>query len=370
MLTRQGCLGRQQRLREAVQADWIVITAPWHIHYLANFYVTPNGLNLASTSFLVLTRDGGTRLFVDNWNAEAAASAVVDDVVVYTWYDMRGPGRNRHRGVMLDLIEALSRDRPRDVAVEPTHLPFGVAQRLLDLGCAVTDVTPALRRMRLQKDPDELDEIRRVIRVAEAGHAAAREAVRPGVTELDVYTAVASAAVKAAGEVVTILGDFASGGRSGGPPTERTLEPGDLMIVDFFPVLNGYRADITNTYAVSEPTDAQRRYMDLLLKAKAAGEALLRPGVTGCEVYAAVRSVFEKAGVAHLFPHHAGHALGLMHPESPFFVPESQEPLRERQVVTLEPGLYGPEVGGMRIEDNYLITATGFERLSNHSKGL
>ncbi|MCD6289758.1 MAG: aminopeptidase P family protein, partial [Anaerolineae bacterium] len=140
-------------------------------------------------------------------------------------------------------------------------------------------------------------------------------------------------------------------------------------IVDFFPVLDGYRADITNTYAVGRPTDAQRRYMDLLLQAKAAGEATLRPGVTGGEVYAAVRGVFERAGVAAYFTHHAGHALGLMHPEPPFLVPGSSEPLQENQVVTLEPGLYDPAVGSMRIEDDYLITADGFERLSNHVKG-
>ncbi|HEY3789182.1 MAG TPA: M24 family metallopeptidase, partial [Urbifossiella sp.] len=83
-------------------------------------------------------------------------------------------------------------------------------------------------------------------------------------------------------------------------------------------------------------------------------------------VYNAVRGVFEAAGVADKFPHHAGHGLGLAHPEAPFLVRHSTETLVAGDVVTLEPGLYVDGVGGVRIENNYLITDTGFDRLSNH----
>jgi Xaa-Pro aminopeptidase len=80
--------------------------------------------------------------------------------------------------------------------------------------------------------------------------------------------------------------------------------------------------------------------------------------------------VFEKAGVADYFPHHAGHGLGLSHPEAPFFVRHADETVVAGDVVTLEPGLYVPDVGGIRIEHNYLITDTGYERLSNHTISL
>ncbi len=371
MLTAEGCRSRQGRLWEKVKAEVevILIAAPWHVHYLTGHYVSPNTLNVPCTRFLVLERGGAAWLFLDNWAAREAQHAHVDEIVVYEWYDGRRPGSDRHAGVVGILASWLLERRPRRVAVEPAHLPWGIAEALRESGATVVDVTPVLQAMRLRKDPDELAAIRFAVQVAVAGHAAARAAVQPEVTELDVYAAVHAATVKAAGGVVTMLGDFASGGRSGGPPSDRILQPGDLMIVDFFPIVNGYRADITNTYAVGQPTDAQRRHMDLLLRAKAAGESMLRPGVAGGQVYAAVRGVFEEAGIAGHFPHHAGHALGLMHPEPPFFVPESQELLQEGQVVTLEPGLYDPAVGGMRIEDNYLITADGFERLSNHVKG-
>ncbi|HEY64448.1 MAG TPA: aminopeptidase P family protein [Caldilineae bacterium] len=371
MLTAEGCRGRRARLWESVgsDVDLILIATPWHIHYLANFYVSPNTLNVPSTSFLILERSGGTLLFADNWAARTAQDAWVDGLITFNWYNGRGPGRDRHAGVAAELGWWLRKRRPRRVAVESAHLPWVVAEVLRDLGAAMVDVTPTLREMRLRKDPDEIAAIRFAVQVAVAGHAAAHAAVQPEVTELDVYAAVHAAAVQAAGGVITMLGDFASGERRGGPPTDRMLRPGDLMIVDFFPIVRGYRADITNTYVAGQPSDAQRRYMDLLLRAKEAGEAMLRPGVTGGEVYAAVQKVFKEAGVAEHFPHHAGHALGLMHPEPPFFVPASKEPLQEGQVVTLEPGLYDPAVGNMRVEDDYLITADGFERLSNHVKG-
>jgi Xaa-Pro aminopeptidase len=88
--------------------------------------------------------------------------------------------------------------------------------------------------------------------------------------------------------------------------------------------------------------------------------------VLGREVYAAVRDVFRAAGVADFFPHHAGHGIGLAHPEAPFLVRESDETLLAGDVVTLEPGLYADGIGGIRIEHNYLVTQTGFERLSRH----
>jgi Xaa-Pro aminopeptidase len=114
------------------------------------------------------------------------------------------------------------------------------------------------------------------------------------------------------------------------------------------------------------PTPAQQRLYDLCCQAMAAGEKELRAGATCQTVYDAVDGVFARAGMADHFGHHAGHGIGLTHPEAPFFVRRSSETLLDGDVVTLEPGLYVGGTGGIRIEHNYLITATGHERLSNH----
>ncbi|MCD6289043.1 MAG: aminopeptidase P family N-terminal domain-containing protein, partial [Anaerolineae bacterium] len=228
MLTVEGCRSRQERMWSRLRGDVdvAIITTPWHIYYLANCYVSPNTLNSPSSSFLVMMRDGGALLFADNWVARSAGDACVDGMLTYTWYDGRHPGRDRHAGVAREVTEWLRQARPRRVAVEPHHLPWSVGEALREIGVEMVDVTPVLRSMRLRKDPDELALIRRAVQAAVAGHAAAWAAVQPDVSELDVYAAVHAAAVKAAGGVLTMLGDFASGGRSGGPPTDRILQPG------------------------------------------------------------------------------------------------------------------------------------------------
>jgi Xaa-Pro aminopeptidase len=144
-----------------------------------------------------------------------------------------------------------------------------------------------------------------------------------------------------------------------------------MFILDFSVVLQGYRSDFTNTLVVGrDPTADQQNLYDLCMGAMAAGERELRDGASCLTVYQTVRGVFEKAGVAEYFPHHAGHGLGLTHPEAPYFVRGANESLLAGDVVTLEPGLYVPGVGGIRIEHNYLITDRGYERLSNHTIAL
>jgi Xaa-Pro aminopeptidase len=190
-------------------------------------------------------------------------------------------------------------------------------------------------------------------------------------TELDVFLLVQSEAAKALGEQLQVYGDFASGTRCeterGGPPTSRVIERGDLLLLDFSVIVSGYRGDFTNTFAVgSEPSTGQVELFEACLGALKAGESVLRPGVIGREVDAAVRGHFAAIGRAHEFPSHSGHGLGLGHPEPPYLVPESTETLQAGDVVALEPGLYVPGIGGMRFERNYLITESGYETLSNH----
>src|SRR5262249_51026338 len=144
-----------------------------------------------------------------------------------------------------------------------------------------------------------------------------------------------------------------------------------MLILDYSVVLHGYRCDFTNTLVVGrQPNAEQRRLYDLCCAAMAAGEKGLRAGASCQSVYDAVEGVFERASTAAAFGHHAGHGLGLSHPEAPFCVRHSDETLLAGDVVTLEPGQYVAGVGGIRIEHNYLITPTGYERLSQHEISL
>ncbi|HKB01551.1 MAG TPA: Xaa-Pro peptidase family protein [Gemmataceae bacterium] len=208
------------------------------------------------------------------------------------------------------------------------------------------------------------------MRATEAGHAWARQNVRAGMTELDVYEGVFAACATAVGRSVIVYGDFAvspGSSRRGGPPTTRALRDGDMFILDYSVVLAGYRSDFTNTLVVGgKPNPDQRRLFDACVSAMTAGERSLKAGATCQAVYDAVRGALAAAGLADHFPHHAGHGVGLGHPEAPFIVRHSTESLAAGDVVTLEPGVYVDGIGGIRIEHNYYITPTGFERLSNH----
>jgi Xaa-Pro aminopeptidase len=256
--------------------------------------------------------------------------------------------------------------------VNPTHAGLRIHDRPGDPYAAT--VIKTLAAMRRQKDPDEVDLLRRCMRAAEAGHTWARASVTPGITELNVYCGINQACTEAAGHAAVVYGDFAvcpGPERRGGPPTRRRLEAGDMLILDFSVVIGGYRSDFTNTLVVGkEPNPDQRRLYTLCMAALAAGEKALRAGQACLAVYDVVSGVFAKQGVAEHFPHHAGHGLGLTHPEAPFFVRHANETLLAGDVVTLEPGLYVEGIGGIRIEHNYLVTERGYERLSNHTIGL
>ncbi len=363
MLSAEGCRLRRERLWRDLNpqpdSDHLVLSDPAHLIYLANFFVDPFSLGGGFRGYLVLRRDGHARLIHDNRLPHSVEEAHVDETRVVPWYDGQTPGRGPRQ---LAPIEA----------VNPSGSGMRVHDRPGDPYAEVIGRTAAALRRR--KDPDEIELMRRCMRATDAGHAWARANVKPGMTELDVYCGVNAVCTQSAGHAVIVYGDFAvSPGpeRRGGPPTSRVLKAGDMFILDYSVVIGGYRSDFTNTLVVGgAPNAGQKRLYDLCVAAMAAGERELKAGAACQTVYDAVRGAFEKAGMAEFFPHHAGHGLGLMHPEAPFLVRHSTETLVEEDVVTLEPGLYVPDVGGIRIENNYRVTAGGYERLSNHTIAL
>jgi Xaa-Pro dipeptidase len=363
VLTAEGCRNRRLRFWQQVEpkpdTDYLLLADPIHLVYLANCYVDPFSLGAWFRGYLLLRTDGYAKLLHDNRMPASVEKSHVDERRVVPWYDGQSPGNGpRQLAVLSD--------------VNPSHSGLRIHDRPGDPLAA--NVVGTIARMRRQKDPDEIEALRHCMRVTEAGHAWARENIRPGMTELDVYCGVSAACMKAAGQPVIVYGDFAvSPGpeRRGGGPTQRVIQTGDTFILDFSVVLGGYRSDFTNTLVVGkEPAPAQKHLFELCMAAMAAGEKELRAEAACQSVYNAVRGVFDMAGVTEHFPHHAGHGLGLTHPEAPFLVRHSTETLLAGDVVTLEPGLYMAGVGGVRIEHNYLITPKGFERLSNHTIAL
>ncbi len=375
MLTAEGCAARRERLWAALpsECDALIVGDPSHLTYFAGYVPSPFVFRTVESGALLILEPGRATLVADAMLGPYLEHTQVDERFAPTWYDGNHSAPYRRGQLVRSALDRLGKIAGRRIGIESACVPSGLVEglRAQRPGLDLIDIGPLVRPLRRSKDPDEIETLRRSMRAGEAAQAAALAEMRPGMTELDAWLLVNRAATEALGEQVLVYGDFASGPRcereQGGPPTARTIQKGDLLLLDFSVVVSGYRGDFTNTFALGAgPTPRQRELFEACLGALRAGEARLRPGTPAREVDAAVRGHFASLGLDHAFTSHSGHGLGLGHPEPPYFVPDSTDTLVAGDVVALEPGLYIEGEGGMRFERNYLITPDGFETLSNH----
>ena len=356
MLTADGCRARRQQLLDRLRpAKPVVLADPIHLRYFANFHIDGLSMSADFGGLLVLRPDGRATLHHDNKLPKSVELAHVDERKPVTWYTGQEPETANRRMALRPALEAAG-GHIHDCICDP------LAPRIFEI---VADI-------RRRKYPDEVELLKACMRATDAGHAWGRANIKPGVTELEVYAGVASAVYAALGHWVVVYGDFTvspGAKKRGGPPTPHALEAGELFILDYSVIVQGYRSDFTNTLCVGgKPTAEQQKLMDLSLAAIKAGAKELKAGATCQHVYDAMRTAF--GDMADYFTTHGGHGLGVSHPEPPYIVRHSTETLVAGDVVTLEPGLYVDGVGGLRIEHNYLVTEQGSEQLSNHTIAL
>ena len=382
MLTKAGCQQRQQNLWNQLPdaIDWVLIGDSRHVQYFCGFRVNPVSFSADQSAALLLTRDGQSVLLADNFTRRTAAADVfVSREAIESWYDHTHSVINRHHALLNATRQEIPKLDASSGMIESEAVSVQIADELNGVARNVTidghgqSLGTIIRQLRRSKLPDEVVLMQQCMDAGTAGQTAAFDAVRPGVTELDVYLAIQAAAQHAADQLTVLYGDFKATNaevfKAGGLPTGYRLQDGDLMILDFSVVIAGYRSDFTNTIAVGQPTAAQSDQADACISALTAAEQLLASGRACSEAFDAANDVLAERGFPGL-PHHAGHGLGMEHPEPPILVPQSTEILQVGDVVTLEPGLYQQGTGGMRFEHNYLITDDGAERLSHHHLGL
>jgi Xaa-Pro aminopeptidase len=264
------------------------------------------------------------------------------------------------------LARAWSPSSSARVAVEYSHAgPHLLGALKLDAGQLV-DVEPLIWRLRRRKESDELALIRKAVACTEAMYRRAREVIEPGITELEVFRELESAAVAEAGEPLTALGNDFQCNSPGGPPRQRAAKEGELFILDLGPAYRGYYADNCRTFCVGgEPRDAQLRAWEAIVAVLQTVGKTVRPGVSCRELYERARGMLDE----HIdggFSHHLGHGFGLFPHEAPHLNPNWDDVFEEGDVFTAEPGLYAPELrAGIRLEENYRVTAAGVERLTS-----
>ena len=251
----------------------------------------------------------------------------------------------------------------RALAVEKSHLTLAVAENLRTAVATVefVDAGPWVRNMRLRKRPDEIEMLQRAAQITDHVTDRIIGSLRPGRSELEVASEIA-ALINAEGATLSFETVVQSGPNSAEPhlrPTGRRLQEGDFVLLDFGAAWEGYKADTTRTVVLGEPDERQREVHRVVLEAHDAGVAAVRAGVTAGEVDRAARAVIEGAGFGSYFIHRVGHGLGLDAHEDPSLDPGSSTVLEEGMVVTIEPGVYIPGWGGVRIEDDVVVEASG-----------
>ena len=359
LLDLQACRARQARLRRRMAdrgLDAVIVVAPEHVQYF-----TGHRWDFRFAPVAAILAGGETLLVCPDKPVEEAAATEVRTYAAKRRSTLRTDQRQASSEVLGEWLS--TRGGLRSVGVEFSACPPAVT-RLLD-DAATVDVDPDLLNLRRRKDPDELVLLRQAIAATGRMYEAARARIGPGVSELEIFSALQAAAVEACGEMLTGTGnDYACGVR-GGPPRQRPCSAGDLYILDLGPAYRGYFGDTSRTFAVDgRPTDQQLAAWRHVCEALAIVERRARPGVRCRDIYAEVHAWLATAPVGS-WSSHLGHGIGLFVHETPHLNPEWDDVLEEGDVIAVEPALYDPALRcGMRIENDYLVTAAGLELLS------
>ncbi|WP_288050467.1 Xaa-Pro peptidase family protein [Nocardia sp.] len=232
-----------------------------------------------------------------------------------------------------------------------------------------------VEQLRTVKDDYEVEQLRAACAAGDAGLATLLErgGLRPGRTERQVARDLEWAMFEHGAEAISFETIVAAGVNSAVPhhrPTEAVLAPGDFVKLDFGAVIGGYHSDMTRTLVLGEPSDWQREIYALVEESQRAGRKALHPGVKAADVEAAARAVIEAAGHGALFVHGLGHGVGLRIHEAPGIAKTGTATLLSGVAVTVEPGVYFPGRGGVRIEDTLVVREGGPELLTHTSKDL
>jgi Xaa-Pro aminopeptidase len=347
---------RLSRLRNSLEesgADAILISHPENRAYLSGF--------TGSAGNLLITKDRAV-IATDfrYWEQVALEAPHYELAQIKTTVNDLLPG----------MLEGVAK-----VAFEADHASYATVESWKEAAGAVEwlptkGMTASLRAI---KDEAESVILRRAVLLADAALAAGLAEARPGMTELELAWIIESYMRTHGAQGVAFDLHVASGPNGARPhahTSEKKLQAGEPIVIDMGAKVDGYRSDLTRTVCLGEPTDGEKFWTvyNTVLGAQTAAIAAIRPGLTGKEADAVARDFITEAGYGEAFGHGLGHGVGLEIHEQPFMGRFSTSTLQTNMVVTVEPGIYLPEWGGVRIEDIVLITENGAEVLTTAPK--
>ena len=356
--TRDTFTPRIEKLRGVLkekQADGVVLSSPESRRYYMGFTGT-DGYGLVTAD--------SRQIFVDSrYTEQAKEQCVGTDVVLAV-------GGTAAR-VSLEIAER----ELQAIGLEDRQMAWAEMLGFKKRGEALEFIplSVELAKLRIRKDEDELQLLREASRIADESLLAVLPEIKVGVTESYV-AAMLEHEMRlrgASGPSFTTI--VASGVRSAMPhgvASDKKLEAHDPITIDFGCVYQGYCSDATRTYFLGEPTEEMRKIYEVVLDAQKRTVAALKPGLTGHAIDKVARDIIKEAGYGENFGHSLGHSLGLEVHEAPSAAPNSEAVFEPGTLITVEPGIYVAGLGGVRIEDTCLITADGYEILTDLPKEL
>lgn len=351
---------RRARLRQSLEGDQLavlLVTNPVNVTYLTGFS--------GDSGILVFSRD---------------REILVSDARFAVQITEECPALQAHirpvnKTVYQEAGEVLSKLCLTGVEVESHHLTLADLETLQSSAKAVSwkPGTGRVEKLRAVKDADEIAQIQQAIDIAERAYTVFRALLQPDDTEKRLCDSLESYVRQAGGQGTSFSSIVAVGERAAlphAPPTNRALHSADFLLIDWGAAGRFYKSDLTRVIPTFRISSKLKAVHEVVLKAQTAAIQAIRPGVAARDVDAVARNLIAQAGYGDYFGHGLGHGIGLQVHEAPSLRANSEAVLEAGMVVTVEPGIYLPDWGGVRIEDDVLVTPEGREVLSRVSPEL
>ncbi len=318
---------------------------------------------------LILPADDDPAIIIPNLEAMKAEAAGIPTDRIFAWTDEEGyTGAFQQCCAQLELSDFL-------LGVEALHmrvLEYEMLKRYAP-GLQTSHADPVMTALRIIKDDAEVEAMEKAIAIAEKAMRNLIPTIKIGQTEKQIAATLTQQLFELGADSIA-FGPIVSAGPNGASPhatpTDRPIQVGDLLIIDWGCYKDGYPSDITRTFAVGALEPEFQRIYNAVKLANEQGKQIAAPGVSGAEVDGASREVIDEAGYGDYFIHRTGHGLGLEVHEPPDMVATNNTPLAEGNVFTVEPGIYLPGRGGVRIEDDMVVTESGARSLTTFPRDL
>ncbi|PIO83268.1 peptidase M24 family protein [Loigolactobacillus backii] len=348
---------RVERLREKlaeIGLDGLLVTSQANLRYLSAFTGTTGVALITRTAAYFIT---DSRYLIQAQQQVAPRGFVITE----------------NKGSIYDMVNQLLLDcQLTTLGFEEAYISFQTYDELADLfDVGLVPVAGMIEELREVKEPAELELIEKAIKIADQGYQHILATIRPGMTERQVANELDFYMRKLGASGTSFETIVASGVRSAlphGVATDKIIQQHELITVDFGCYYHGYVSDVTRTFAIGRPDTQLQEIYKIVLEAQRAVVDQLQPGVTGATIDAAARDRITKAGYGPEFGHDTGHGIGLEIHEGPYAGPKVQQQFIVGNVETVEPGIYLPGLGGVRIEDDLLVTPTGNQVLNQAPK--